>query len=90
MQQLSALIVLEARTYGMNSIDIAIIIDAMNLLYSGTFDGFCLVSSDSDFTRLNIRIRKSGLSVYGFGNRTTLGPFVIACGRSSTSKTSLS
>jgi uncharacterized LabA/DUF88 family protein len=70
-----------AYTYGKNATDMAMIIDAMDLLYSNRFDGFCLVSSDSDFTRLAVRIRESGLSVYGFGNRTTPEPFVVACNR---------
>src|SRR5260370_34482323 len=51
----------------------------MDLLYSGRFDGFCIVSSDSDFTRLASRIRESGLTVYGFGERKTPKPFVAAC-----------
>jgi uncharacterized LabA/DUF88 family protein len=51
----------------------------MDLLYSGRFDGFCIVSSDSDFTRLAARIRESGLIVYGFGERKTPEPFVAAC-----------
>ena len=55
------------------------VIDAMDLLYSGRFDGFCLVSSDSDFTRLAARLRESGLIVYGFGERKTPKPFVAAC-----------
>ena len=55
------------------------VIDAMDLLYSGRFDGFCLVSSDSDFTRLAARLRESGLTVYGFGERKTPKPFVAAC-----------
>jgi NYN domain len=55
------------------------VIDAMDLLYTGRFDGFCLVSSDSDFTRLAARIRESGLTVYGFGERKTPRPFVAAC-----------
>ena len=55
------------------------VIDAMDLLYSDRFDGFCLVSSDSDFTRLAARIRESGLTVYGFGERKTPKPFVAAC-----------
>ena len=66
-------------TKGKNSTDSALIIDAMDLLYSGRFDGFCLVSSDSDFTKLAARIRESGLSVYGFGERKTPEPFVAAC-----------
>jgi uncharacterized LabA/DUF88 family protein len=70
-----------AYTQGKNATDMAMIIDAMDLLYSNRFDGFCLVSSDSDFTRLAVRIRESGLPVYGFGNRTTPKPFVVACNR---------
>jgi len=66
-------------TSGKNATDSAMIIDAMDLLYSGRFDGFCIVSSDSDFTRLAARIRESGLIVYGFGERKTPGPFVAAC-----------
>jgi uncharacterized LabA/DUF88 family protein len=55
------------------------IIDAMDLLYTGKFDGFCIVSSDSDFTKLASRIRESGLLVYGFGEQKTPAPFVSAC-----------
>ena len=55
------------------------VIDAMDLLYSGRFDGFCIVSSDSDFTRLAARLRESGMTVYGFGERKTPKPFVAAC-----------
>jgi hypothetical protein len=58
-----------AYTTGKNATDAALVIDAMDLLYSGRFDGFCIVSSDSDFTRLAARIRESGLAVYGFGER---------------------
>ena len=68
-----------AYTRGKNSTDAAMVIDAMDLLYSGRFDGFCIVSSDSDFTRLAARIRESGLTVYGFGERKTPKPFVAAC-----------
>jgi uncharacterized LabA/DUF88 family protein len=68
-----------AYTSGKNATDAALIIDAMDLLYSGRFDGFCIVSSDSDFTRLASRIRESGLTVYGFGERKTPKPFVAAC-----------
>ena len=68
-----------AYTTGKNATDSAMIIDAMDLLYAGKFDGFCIVSSDSDFTRLASRIRESGLSVYGFGERKTPKPFVSAC-----------
>src|ERR1700749_2082198 len=68
-----------AYTRGKNATDAAMVIDAMDLLYSGRFDGFCLVSSDSDFTRLASRIRESGLTVYGFGERKTPQPFVAAC-----------
>lgn len=66
-------------TVGKNATDSAMIIDAMDLLYSGRFDGFCIVSSDSDFTRLASRIRESGLTVYGFGERKTPEPFRTAC-----------
>jgi uncharacterized LabA/DUF88 family protein len=68
-----------AYTRGKNSTDAAMVIDAMDLLYSGRFDGFCVVSSDSDFTRLAARLRESGLTVYGFGERKTPAPFVAAC-----------
>ena len=66
-------------TVGKNATDSSLIIDAMDLLHGGTVDGFCLVSSDSDFTRLATRIREAGLSVYGFGERKTPKPFVAAC-----------
>lgn len=66
-------------TVGKNATDNAMIIDAMDLLYSGKLDGFCIVSSDSDFTRLASRIRESGLPVYGFGEKKTPKPFVNAC-----------
>ncbi|GAB3034919.1 MULTISPECIES: NYN domain-containing protein [Oleiagrimonas] len=66
-------------TRGKNATDSAMIIDAMDLLYTERFDGFCIVSSDSDFTRLASRIRESGLTVYGFGERKTPNPFVAAC-----------
>src|SRR5665647_1055689 len=66
-------------TRGKNATDAALIIDAMDLLYTNKFDGFCIVSSDSDFTRLAQRIRESGLLVYGFGERKTPKPFVQAC-----------
>lgn len=68
-----------AYTSGKNSTDSAMIIDAMDLLYTGPFQGFCLVSSDSDFTRLATRIRESGRRVYGFGEEKTPQPFVVAC-----------
>jgi uncharacterized LabA/DUF88 family protein len=68
-----------AYTKGKNATDSALIIDAMDLLYTRRFDGFCLVSSDSDFTRLAQRIREEGLSVFGFGERKTPEPFVAAC-----------
>lgn len=66
-------------TTGKNATDSALIIDAMDLLHAGKLDGFCLVSSDSDFTRLAARIREQGLTVYGFGERKTPKPFVAAC-----------
>lgn len=68
-------------TTGKNATDSALIIDAMDLLYTKNFDGFCIVSSDSDFTRLASRIRESGLIVYGFGERKTPEAFVSACDR---------
>lgn len=68
-------------TTGKNATDASFIIDAMDLLYTGRFDGFCLVSSDSDFTRLAQRIREQGLLVYGFGRSNTPKPFVQACDR---------
>jgi hypothetical protein len=68
-----------AYTSGKNATDSAMIIDAMDLMYTRRFDGFCLVSSDSDFTRLAQRLREEGLLVYGFGERKTPVPFVVAC-----------
>lgn len=68
-------------TKGKNATDNAMIIDAMDLLYSNRFDGFCIVSSDSDFTRLATRIREAGLLVYGFGEKKTPQPFVSACNK---------
>lgn len=68
-----------AYTSGKNATDSSLIIDAMDLLYTGRFQGFCLVSSDSDFTRLAQRLRESGMTVYGFGERKTPDPFVQAC-----------
>lgn len=64
---------------GKNATDGAMIIDAMDLLHTGRFSGFCLVSSDCDFTRLAGRIREQGVAVYGFGERKTPRPFVAAC-----------
>ena len=66
-------------TTGKNATDSAMIIDAMDLLYSEKLDGFCIVSSDSDFTRLASRIRESGLTVYGFGEKKTPRAFVSVC-----------
>ena len=66
-------------TTGKNSTDASLIIDAMDVLHAGSVDGFCLVSSDSDFTRLATRVREAGLVVYGFGERKTPAPFVAAC-----------
>ena len=68
-----------AYTRGKNATDAAMVIDAMDLLYSGRFDGFCIVSSDSDFTRLAQRLRESGLIVYGFGEHKTPKSFTAAC-----------
>ena len=70
-----------AYTTGKNASDIALVIDAMDLLHSGRFDGFCLVSSDSDFTRLASRLREQGADVYGFGERKTPESFRQACRR---------
>jgi uncharacterized LabA/DUF88 family protein len=66
-------------TTGKNATDSAMIIDAMDILYAGKVEGFCLVSSDSDFTRLALRLREAGLTVYGFGERKTPMAFVSAC-----------
>jgi uncharacterized LabA/DUF88 family protein/predicted transcriptional regulator len=68
-------------TKGKNASDIALVIDGMDLLHSGRFDGFCLVSSDSDFTRLASRLREQGADVYGFGARNTPESFRQACHR---------
>lgn len=68
-----------AYTTGKNATDSSLIIDAMDLLYTRRFDGFCLVSSDSDFTRLAARLREEGLEVIGFGEQKTPKPFVTAC-----------
>ncbi len=70
-----------AYTRGKNATDSAMIIDAMDLLYTEKMDGFCIVSSDSDFTRLSARIREAGLLVYGFGEQKTPQAFVGACDR---------
>ncbi|MHA6264060.1 NYN domain-containing protein [Arenibacterium sp. CAU 1754] len=70
-----------ANTVGKNASDIALVIDAMDLMHSGRFDGFVLVSSDSDFTRLASRIREQGLDVFGMGMRKTPSAFVKACKR---------
>lgn len=66
-------------TTGKNSSDSALIIDAMDLLYSGKVDGFCIVSSDSDFTRLATRLREAAMFVIGIGERKTPRPFITAC-----------
>lgn len=66
-------------TAGKNATDSAMIIDAMDILYSGDVDGFCLVSSDSDFTRLATRLREAGMQVYGIGEKKTPNPFIVAC-----------
>lgn len=66
-------------TKGKNSTDSALIIDAMDILYSGKIDGFCIVSSDSDFTRLATRLREAGMKVIGIGERKTPYPFIVAC-----------
>jgi uncharacterized LabA/DUF88 family protein len=64
---------------GKNSTDSALIIDAMDILYTGKVDGFCIVSSDSDFTRLATRLREAGMKVIGIGEKKTLNPFITAC-----------
>ena len=66
-------------TTGKNATDSAMIIDAMDILYSGKVDGFCIVSSDSDFTRLATRLREAGMRVLGIGERKTPNPFIVAC-----------
>jgi len=66
-------------TTGKNSSDSALIIDAMDILYSGKVDGFCIVSSDSDFTRLATRLREAGMKVFGIGQKKTPAPFIVAC-----------
>ena len=68
-----------AYTTGKNATDSALIIDAMDMLHTVEIDGFCLVSSDSDFTRLATRLRESGKTVYGFGEKKTPKPFIAAC-----------
>ena len=64
---------------GKNASDSALIIDAMDILYTGKVDGFCIVSSDSDFTRLATRLREAGMKVIGIGEKKTLNPFITAC-----------
>jgi uncharacterized LabA/DUF88 family protein len=66
-------------TKGKNSTDSAMIIDGMDILYSGKVDGFCIVSSDSDFTRLALRLREAGMKVIGIGEKKTPHPFIVAC-----------
>lgn len=66
-------------TTGKNATDSAMIIDAMDILYSGNVDGFCIVSSDSDFTRLAVRLREAGMQVIGMGEKKTPSPFITAC-----------
>jgi uncharacterized LabA/DUF88 family protein len=66
-------------TAGKNATDSAMIIDAMDVLYSGKVNGFCLVSSDSDFTRLATRLREAGMQVFGIGEKKTPNPFIVAC-----------
>lgn len=66
-------------TTGKNASDSALIIDAMDILYTGKVDGFCIVSSDSDFTRLATRLREAGMTVIGIGEKKTLTPFITAC-----------
>lgn len=66
-------------TKGKNATDSAMIIDAMDILYSDKVNGFCLVSSDSDFTRLAVRLREAGMQVFGIGEKKTPNPFIVAC-----------
>lgn len=66
-------------TQGKNATDSAMIIDAMDILYTGKVNGFCIVSSDSDFTRLATRLREAGMQVFGIGERKTPNPFIVAC-----------
>ena len=66
-------------TQGKNATDSAMIIDAMDVLYSGKVNGFCIVSSDSDFTRLATRLREAGMQVFGIGEKKTPNPFIVAC-----------
>lgn len=66
-------------TSGKNATDSAMIIDAMDILYSGRVDGFCIISSDSDFTRLALRLREAGMKVIGLGQKKTPAPFIAAC-----------
>src|SRR5450432_1740322 len=66
-------------TQGKNASDSAMIIDAMDILYTGRVDGFCIVSSDSDFTRIAIRLREAGMKVFGIGEKKTPLPFISAC-----------
>ena len=66
-------------TTGKNATDSAMIIDAMDILYTGKVDGFCIISSDSDFTRLALRLREAGVKVIGMGQKKTPSPFIAAC-----------
>jgi len=68
-------------TTGKNSSDSALIIDTMDILYTGRVDGFCIVSSDSDFTRLATRLREAGMQVFGIGEKKTPAPFIAACNK---------
>ena len=68
-------------TTGKNSTDSALIIDAMDILYTGNVDGFCIISSDSDFTRLATRLREAGKKVFGMGERKTPTPFIASCNK---------
>ena len=68
-------------TTGKNATDSAMIIDAMDILYSNKVDGFCIASSDSDFTKLAMRLREAGMNVIGIGEKKTPEPFIVACDR---------
>src|SRR4030095_6668670 len=68
-------------TIGKNSSDSALIIDAMDILYTGRVDGFCIISSDSDFTRLATRLREAGMKVFGIGEKKTPPAFIASCNK---------
>ena len=83
MRTLNAITPIQQYSYttGKNSSDSALIIDAMDILYTGGVDGFCIVSSDSDFTRLATRLREAGMKVFGIGEKKTPAPFIASCNK---------